>query len=223
MTIANDTLWATKGDLAVATGNDAAAVLAVSSVAGQTLVKDSAASTGLAWATSWWASRMPTGAISETTPRTGMEENKTTGLTTQRLRLSALYIPADTTITSITFISGGTAAGTPTNWWFALYDSSLNLLRQTGDQTTSAWAADTVKTVNLTSTYVVTTEGLYYIGVMMKATTPVNIRSRGGANILWTSLAPVLTGQTSDTGLTDTAPNPAGSLSGDNLLYGYIS
>ena len=44
---------------------------------------------------------------------------------------------------------GGTAANTPTNWWFALYDDSATpaLLRQTADQTSTAWAANTAKTV----------------------------------------------------------------------------
>ena len=226
-TMINDTIWAAKGDLVVGTGADTAAVLSVTTTAGQTLVKDSAAATGLAWATSWWASRMPTGAISETTSRKGMEDLSSQGLTSQELFLVAIYLPVDATITSISFVSAATAAGTPTNWWFALYDSSRNLLRQTADQTTTAWAANTLKTVNLTSTYTTTVEGLYYIGIMMKATTPISVHRRNvgvaAASLALTQLAPILAGASS-TGLTDTAPNPAAAITADDsIFYGYCS
>ncbi len=49
-TVATDTLWDTKGDLAAATGADAAAKVAVGTN-GQVLTADSTASTGVKWAT----------------------------------------------------------------------------------------------------------------------------------------------------------------------------
>lgn len=135
------------------------------------------------------------------------------GLLTQRMTLTAIHLPP-MTVTSISFMSGSTAANTPTNWWFALYDSSRNLLRQTADQTTTAWASQTMKTVALSSTYAISTAGWYYLGIMMKATTVVNLKgaNTGDTDFLG-ALSPIPVGRAADTGLTTTAPNPAGALS----------
>lgn len=50
VTLANDTLWAAKGNIAVATANDTATVLAVGTN-GQVLTADSGEATGVKWAT----------------------------------------------------------------------------------------------------------------------------------------------------------------------------
>lgn len=129
-------------------------------------------------------------------------------LTTQVMTAVALHLRAGDVITNLTFCSATTAAGTPTNWWFALYDTAATpaLLRQTADQTSTAWAANTAKTVALATPYTVPTTGVYYAAVMVKATTPPTLV---GAS-LHTGAA-VVTGQkvlavTSGSSLTDTAP-----------------
>ena len=95
----------------------------------------------------------------------------TAALTTQVLTTVALPLSAGDLVTKIAFKSGATAAGTPTNYWFALYDTAGNLISQTADQTTTAWAADTTKDLALATPYLVGTPGVYYAGIMVKATT----------------------------------------------------
>jgi hypothetical protein len=116
----------------------------------------------------------------------------------------ALYLADGDTVTNLTFISGGTAAGTPTNYWFALYSGAGALLAQTADQLTAAWAADTAKTLALATPQKITKSGIYYAAISVTATTVPTLVGTVGAK-------PVLTGegnlsQTSGTGLTATAP-----------------
>jgi hypothetical protein len=131
-------------------------------------------------------------------------------LTSQVMTSVALYLEAGDVVTSLTFCSATTAAGTPTNWWFALYSTAATpaLLGQTADQTSTAWAANTVKTVALATPYTVPTSGVYYAAVMVKATTPPTLL---GASLNVNASSAVVTGQkvlayTSGSALTDTAP-----------------
>ena len=131
-------------------------------------------------------------------------------LTTQVMTAVALYLEAGDVVTNLTFCSATTAAGTPTNWWFALYSSAATpaLLGQTADQTSTAWAANTAKTVALATPYTVLTTGVYYAAIMVKATTVPTLL---GASLNANASAAVVTGQkvlanTSGSSLTDTAP-----------------
>jgi hypothetical protein len=91
----------------------------------------------------------------------------TASLTTQVMTSVAIPLEVGDVVTNLTFVSGATAAGTPTNWWFALYDTSATpaLIAQTADQTSTAWAAHTAKTVALSAAYTVTTAGIYYAAI----------------------------------------------------------
>jgi hypothetical protein len=128
-------------------------------------------------------------------------------LTTQVMLSVAVPCIAGDTITNISFSSGTTAAGTPTNYWFALYDASLALMAQTADQTSTAWAASTIKTLALAAPVTLKTGGVYYAAVMVKATTTPSLLGRaltvGGAQFLSTQKIKV---QTSGAALTATAP-----------------
>ena len=130
-------------------------------------------------------------------------------LTTQVLTTVALALQAGDIVTKIACKSGATAAGTPTNYWFALYDPSGNLLQQTADQTTTAWAADTAKDLALAAAVPISASGTYYVGIMVKATTPPSLvgvtlgRAGVTAGILATDK---IASQTSGSGLTATAP-----------------
>lgn len=134
-------------------------------------------------------------------------------LSTGVLTLVALPLYQNDVVTNITFKSHTTAANTPTHWWFALYDGSFNLLQQTADQTSTAWAAFTAKTLALTSTYTVTTSGVYYVGIMVAATTvPTLDGFSASANM--TAAAAYLSGQKLlsgqfSSGFTTTAPSSA--------------
>lgn len=132
-------------------------------------------------------------------------------LTTQVMTSVPIVLEAGDKVTSISVLSGATAAGTPTNWWFALYDTSATaaLIAQTADQLTAAWAADTVKTLALATAYTVVTTGVYYVGIMVKATTVPSlickVAGRAAANgALLTGYK--VKGQTSGSALTTTAP-----------------
>lgn len=74
-------------------------------------------------------------------------------------------------VTSITFVTGGTAAATPTAGYAVLRDPSGTKLVQTADFGSTARAANTVYTVALTAPYTVTTPGLYYLGISFTAGT----------------------------------------------------
>ena len=112
-----------------------------------------------------------TGALYETFDRDLCDEVNTAALSSGRLSLQAIYLPAGTTINSISFWSATTAAGTPTNQLFGLFDSSYNLLRSSTNDTTTAWAANSRKTLSLTSAFTTTYSGIHYLGIMVTATT----------------------------------------------------
>lgn len=140
----------------------------------------------------------------------------TIGLTSGLLRLCAIWLPAGITVTSVSFVSGSTAQTTGTNshLWFALYNSSSVLLRQTADDTNATWAANTMRTANLASTYVTTYTGLFYLGIMCVAGGGGTQPSLTGINTTSTqlqSLVPLLNG-TSSGSLTTTAPDPAAGI-----------
>lgn len=164
---------------------------------------------------------LPTGALAETMPRSATTV-ATGPLATGVMRLAAIHLLNGWTINSISFISGTTAAVTPTNWWFALYDANRALLKQTADQLTAAWAANTLKTLNLTSSQRITASGLYYVGVMVAAATPPTLQS-GVCQAALAGLAPIIYG-TSTSALTTTAPNPAAALTAvPGPAYAYVS
>lgn len=166
----------------------------------------------------------PTGALAETASRDIMTTGSS-GLNSGTLRAVAIRLVAGVTLTSATFVSGSQAAVTPTNWWFGLFDGSRVCLRLTADQTNTAWAANTPKTVAFSSTYTPTTSGVYYLGIMMAAATPISVVVQTASATL-NAIVPIRAGNTSDTGLT-TPPNlpfTAGAITASaNIIYAYVS
>jgi hypothetical protein len=118
----------------------------------------------------------PTGTGFETFARTHARALGTGGSTTQFL--SAIYLPAGFPVGHLSYCSSTTAASTPTHWWFSLHDSSLKMLAVTADQTTTAWATNTLKSLAIATTatgagtvFVTTYSGLYYVAYCITATT----------------------------------------------------
>jgi hypothetical protein len=149
------------------------------------------------------------GALYETMDRNLVDEVNTALLSSGRLSLQAIYLPAGVTINSISFWSATTAAGTPTNQLFGLFDSSLNLLRSSANDTTTAWAANSKKTLTLTSSFTTTYSGIHYLGIMVTATTVPTIKgntAKVGGQL--NAAAPSM-GGTSTTGLTTALPATA--------------
>ena len=130
-------------------------------------------------------------------------------LTTQVMLTVGLPLNFGDVVTNLTFVSGGTGAGTPTNYWFALYSPAGALLSQSADATSAAWAANAAKTLALASPQLISTPGLYYAAIMVKATTPPTLRgfSVGHATVAGAlGLGAKVLAQTSGSSLTDTAP-----------------
>lgn len=143
-------------------------------------------------------------------PRTGLTDSAgdtgNVALATGVMTSVPIFLVAGDLITNLSFVSGATAAGTPTAYWFALYgtDTTPALIAQSADQATGAWAANTVKTLALSAAYRVPKTGLYYAACMVTATTPPSLLGTVGAK-------PVVTGernlsQSSGSTLTTTAP-----------------
>lgn len=157
----------------------------------------------------WLLAGSPSGVYRETFPRNQINTDLA-ALTTQVMLSAAIPLQAGDVVTNITFKSGATALGTGTNWWFGLYDTSATpvLLAQTADQTSAAWAANTAKTLALSTPQNIATTGVYYVAVMVKATTPPSLIGftsfAGAAGGVLT--ADKVLAQTSGSSLTATAP-----------------
>lgn len=136
-----------------------------------------------------------------------------TALTTQVMTSVAVPLQAGDKVTNISFKSGATAAGTPTNYWFALYSPAGALLAQSADQLTAAWAANTLVTLALATPQVASAAGVYYAACMVKATTPPTLL--GASVALAGAAASILSSkvlaQTSGSSLTTTAPTTIAS------------
>lgn len=157
----------------------------------------------------WLQAGQPAGVMREAFPRSRISTDLA-ALTTQVMTVVGIPVQAGDVITNITFKAGATAAGTPTNWWYGLYDGATvqNLIAQSADQLTAAWAANAVKTLALSSPYTVPAPGMLYAACMVKATTVPTL-------IGFTSFAGATGGVlaadkplafTSGSGLTTTAP-----------------
>lgn len=82
-----------------------------------------------------------------------------------------VYLRKGDLVTNLSFVSGNTAAGTPTNWFHALYDPDGVLLSQSADQLTAAWAANTAKKLALGTAQTISVNGWYIAATSSTATT----------------------------------------------------
>lgn len=150
---------------------------------------------------------MPTGAIAQSFDRRAASSTTgTNSLSTGRLSMYSVYLTAGTVVTSITFISSGTALSAGTNQWFALFDGGRNKLAITNDDTSTAWGSNTAKTLNLTSPYTILADGTYYVGINVTASTVPNLLGLIGSSVL-AAIPPIIQG-TADSGLTNPASCP---------------
>lgn len=164
----------------------------------------------------------PAGAIMEALPRWAA----TTGNAPPSGQVQALpvYLQTGTVITSISFANGATAGATLIHQVFGLYDNSLNRLATTTDDTSTAWAANTIKTLNLTpGTFTTTYTGVHWIALLISATTRPNILASGVGTIP-TALrtVPYNTGQF-DSGVTSLPSTLTLASSQGVMYYAFIS
>lgn len=85
-----------------------------------------------------------------------------------------LYLRKGDLVTNVTFVAGNTAENTPTHRAHALYDPDGNLLAQTADILTEAWAVNTAKKLALATAQTITADGWYIVAHTTTATTTVN-------------------------------------------------
>jgi hypothetical protein len=168
----------------------------------------------------------PTGTLAETLQRELMTETNSTMAASGTLNMQAIYLTAGQTVSNITISSATTAAGTPTHYWFALYSGTQAapaLLASSADQTTAAWAANTVKTLAMSTPYKVPTSGVYYIGYVMVATTVATLKggtARTGGQL--GAVAPAIYA-TSTTGITTALPTTAAALTTGGTVSFYAA
>lgn len=89
---------------------------------------------------------------------------------------AAVPLQAGETVTAITFITGGTAAATPTAGYAVLRDPTGAKLGQTADFGSTARAANTAFTVPLTAPVTPVAPGLYLVGISFTAGTVPTLR-----------------------------------------------
>jgi hypothetical protein len=112
-----------------------------------------------------------------------------------------LVIPAGVTASALTFCSTNIAAGVPTHWWFCIVDQAAMKVRAvSADQTSAAWGTFATKTLSMAAAYTPSVDTAVYAGIMMVASTTVQLRS-DGLNAAWAVRAPIWCGE-SNTGLT---------------------
>lgn len=172
------------------------------------------------------SSFLPTAALHQTVPRHALLGNATT-LSTGRMTLVRITLPAGTVVSNITFVSATTALGTGTHQWFALYDANRALLAVTANDTSTAWSANTAKTLAIASPYTITTTGDYYLGINVTASTVPTLLGVIHSNSVAINLPPIVCGYDgTNTGLTTPAGAPATAAALTALAvipYAYVS
>lgn len=170
-----------------------------------------------------WLPLAPTGAVAESAPRGWATLATVSALTSGTLRLTSVSLRAGQLVSSIRFTAVG-AAVAPSNQWFMLLSSSRVALGVTADDGAAAWGANASKTLALTSPVTVPSTGLYYLGLMVAAATPPTLVGVSSTSVA-TGIAPILGGNTADTGLTapPALPFTAGAITASGLLpYGVV-
>lgn len=125
-----------------------------------------------------------------------------------------IFLVAGDLVTTISVRSGATAADTPTNWWVALYSNAAvpALLAQSADQTSGTILANTTKSTALATAQRITETGVYWVGIMVKATAVPTLLGSVCAPAIATGERNL--SQSSGSALTATAPATIASVTG---------
>lgn len=217
------------GGVPVATGAATVAEHAAPTVAGQVMVADPAAGDKFTNGYPLGAANafdLPTSALAETMQRGLISSITLAALTSAQLFMVAVPLVKGQIVANISFLSGSTALNTGTNQWFALFSAARVQRAISADDTSTAWGANTVKTLAMTAAYTIPTSGLYYLGCMVKAT--IAVPTLAGVlvpNTTALNLPPIIAGN-ADAGLTNPAscPSTAGAITvAATVPYAYAS
>lgn len=149
----------------------------------------------------------PSGFLAETMPRSSCPEVNTVVGTTGQIPMQAIWLQAGMVVSKISICSATTAANTPSHYCFALYTAAGVLCGSTADQTSTAWAGNTMNTLALTSAYTVPTTGMYYVAMPYVGTGVPTIKggtAKTDGTLQFTGVP--LTGVSGTTYTTGTAP-----------------
>ncbi len=169
---------------------------------------------------------LPTGAVAEAYSRRGAAVGPQVNPASGTLFLVGIPVQAGQVISSATFCTGSTALSGGSNQHFSLWDASLNKLVATADDTSTAWAASSSKTLAFTAPYTVPSGVTkLYVGIVVVATGMPTFMgvSLGGIGTL--GITPKTFGSSS-TGLTNPASLPttaAAIANSSSYLYCYVS
>lgn len=99
------------------------------------------------------------------------------------IRWTAMELPRDTTITSLTYYSGTTAANTPTIQYAGVYTrnaagTTLTRVAQSADLATAAWAANSAKVFTMATPYKTVAGGVHYLALLEVATAVPSLTGR---------------------------------------------
>lgn len=171
---------------------------------------------------------LPTNALAQTFDRASGAIVAQTAAASATQQFAAIHLVKGMLVTTITFVNGATAGASLLNQWFSLSSSARVLLGVTNDDTSTAWAANAAKTLTLAEPYLVPATGLYYLGVMVKATTvPTLLGHTNVAAAITNGIAPILAGtDATNSALTNPASAPATAAAltaGISHCYAYVS
>jgi hypothetical protein len=147
-------------------------------------------------------------------PRNTCPATDLAALTSGTILLTGIALPAGLVIDRLTAFSGATALASSTNQWMVLTDIGGAVLAKTAS-VTSAWAANARKTFTIAtdaadasiSSYTIPSTDLYFVGIMVAATTVPSLRGAQVASTVLLNLILALNG-TADTGQTTPAACP---------------
>lgn len=185
--------------------------------------------------------RARTGSLGQTLPRTQVTVATAAVTTSGTVYLVGITLPAGTTVSNITFMTGITILKTGgTHGWYILCNASRVVLAATADQTDASTVWGTASTEytlpianaggNAQATFTTTYTGLYYLGVMVANSTGTQPNfCSSAAQVAGIGLAPILSGASATVSQT-TPPATDGSvtigaISNDStkMFYGWVS
>lgn len=187
--LATDTLWAAKGDIVAGTASGAAARLAVGGF-GMVPKADATATTGLIYGypkTSDSQADHPGSGLSFASfRRSGSPIAALAAAASGAVPLQAIWLPKDYTVTNIVWYFNG-ASTSQTHGWYVLVDNTNHVVARTADRTSTVFPATTATSIALTTPFVTTYEGPYFIGYGVTVSagtlpTPVGVAMLTGVN-----------------------------------------
>lgn len=135
----------------------------------------------------WLRANAPSGTFAESVPK--LLAGADVAIAATGVELSVMLgLDAGDLVTNITFVTGATAAATPTAGYVVLRDSSGTKLAQSADFTSTARAANTAYAIPLSTPQLITTSGLYRIGISFTAGTVPTLRGASLGNAALTAV-----------------------------------